>query len=121
MRVAALPASTAPAREPALRPDLSEVDPLPVNLASRLSVGDLLTHSAHLFAHRTVVRDASGETSYGELDRAAEALGRGLLDAGVPQQEPVAFLMRWSASCWPARTWSSAPSPACPTPAGARR
>jgi acyl-CoA synthetase (AMP-forming)/AMP-acid ligase II len=77
-----------------MRPDLSGVDPLELNLATRFSVGDLLTRSAQLFGARTAIVDPSGrEVSYAELDAAAEACGRGLLDTGVRRQEPVAFLL----------------------------
>ena len=76
-----------------MRPDLSGVDPLELNLATRMSVGDLLTRSARLFGSRTAVSDASGDTTYAALDAAAEAFGRGLLEAGVQRQEPVAFLL----------------------------
>lgn len=77
-----------------MRPDLSGVDPLEYNLATRVSVGDLLTRSAQLFPQRTAVVDPTGrEVCYADLDAAAEAFGRGLLVAGVRRQEPVAFLL----------------------------
>lgn len=77
-----------------MRPDLSGVDALELNLATRVSVGDLLTRSAQLFGARTAVVDPGGaEVSYAALDASAEAFGRGLLDAGVQRQEPVAFLL----------------------------
>src|SRR3954449_6917093 len=95
-----------------MRPDLSGIDPLELNLATRFSVGDMLTRSTQLFADRTAIVDGEEEISYdrpdaagaapgeGEeeissprLDAAAEAFGRGLLDAGVQHQEPVAFLL----------------------------
>ena len=64
-----------------MRPDLSGVDPLELNLATRFSVGDLLTRSAQLFGARTAIVDPSGrEVSYAELDAAAEACGRGLAE-----------------------------------------
>ncbi|NEM06248.1 class I adenylate-forming enzyme family protein [Geodermatophilus normandii] len=76
-----------------MRPDLSGIDPLELNLATRFSVGDLLTRSTRLFAGRTAIVDGEEEVSYARLDAAAEAFGRGLLDAGVRHQEPVAFLL----------------------------
>lgn len=81
-----------------MRPDLTGVDPLELNLATRISVGDLLTRSAQLFGSRTAIVEATGaEVSYADLDASAEAFGRGLLDAGVQRQEPVAFLLGDSA------------------------
>lgn len=76
-----------------MRPDLSGVDPLEHNLATRMSVGDLLTRSARLFGGRTAISDPTGDTTYAALDAASEAFGRGLLDAGLARQEPVAFLL----------------------------
>jgi acyl-CoA synthetase (AMP-forming)/AMP-acid ligase II len=76
-----------------MRPDLSGIDPLELNLATRFSVGDMLTRSTQLFAGRTAIVDGEEEVSYARLDAAAEAFGRGLLDAGVRHQEPVAFLL----------------------------
>ena len=76
-----------------MRPDLSGVDPVALNLATRMSVGDLLTRSAQLFGARTAVSDASGDTTYAHLDACAEAFRRVLLDAGLQRQEPVAFLL----------------------------
>lgn len=76
-----------------MRPDLSGIDPLELNLATRFSVGDMLTRSTQLFAERTAIVDGDEEVSYARLDAAAEAFGRGLLDAGVRHQEPVAFLL----------------------------
>ena len=77
-----------------MRPDLSQVDPLDLNLATRMSVGDLLTRSARLFGHRIAVIDVEKEVTYSQLNDAAEALGRGLLEKiGVHRQEPVALLL----------------------------
>lgn len=76
-----------------MRPDVSQVSQLDLNLATRMSVGDLLTRSARLFGHRTAVADSHEEVTYSQLDSAAEAFGRGLLESGVRRQEPVAFLL----------------------------
>src|SRR4051812_39807209 len=53
----------------------------------------MLTRTAALFGARTAIVDGEEEVSYARLDAAAEAFGRGLLDAGVTRQEPVAFLL----------------------------
>ncbi|TFV55130.1 AMP-dependent synthetase [Geodermatophilus sp. DF01-2] len=76
-----------------MRPDLSGIDPLDLNLATRFTVGDLLTRTRQLFPDRTAIVDGEEEIGYGRLDDAAEAFGRGLLDSGVQRQEPVAFLL----------------------------
>lgn len=76
-----------------MRPDLSGIDPLELNLATRLSVGDALTRSAEHYPDRTAVVDGNEEVSYARLDGTSEAFGRALLEAGVRHQEPVAFLL----------------------------
>lgn len=76
-----------------MRPDVSQVGQLDLNLATRMSVGDLLTRSARLFGHRTAVADSHEAVTYAQLNDAAEAFGRGLLESGVRRQEPVAFLL----------------------------
>ncbi len=76
-----------------MEPDLSGVDPLAHNLATRVCVGDALTRSASMFPERPAVVDRGTVVSYRELDGTAEALGRALLDRGVAPREPVALLM----------------------------
>ena len=76
-----------------MRPDLSGVDPLAFNLATRLSVGDMLTRSAFQFPDRTAIVQGDEEITYARLDASAEAFGQGLLDTGLQRQEPVAFLL----------------------------
>ncbi len=76
-----------------MEPDLSDVDPLAYNLATRVCVGDALTRSASMFAQRAAVIDRGTVVTYRELDDAAEALGASLLDLGVAPREPVAMLM----------------------------
>lgn len=76
-----------------MRPDLSGVDPLAFNLATRLSVGDMLTRSAFQFPDRTAIVQDGEEITYARLDAAAEAFGRGMLATGLERQEPVAFLL----------------------------
>lgn len=76
-----------------MRPDLNGVDPLDYNLATRFVVGDLLTRAARLFGSRVAVSDVDGDHTYAQLDAAAEGIGRGLLQAGVGRQQPVALVM----------------------------
>ncbi|MGC8510600.1 MAG: AMP-binding protein [Acidimicrobiales bacterium] len=75
-----------------MEPDLSGVDPLAYNLATRVSVGDALTRSASMFPDRAAVIDRGAVVSYRELDDAAEAVGASLLDLGLAAHEPVALL-----------------------------
>ncbi|WP_298212214.1 AMP-binding protein [Ferrimicrobium sp.] len=77
-----------------MKPDLSLVDPLDYNLATRLAVGDLLTRVSWLFPERSAVIEPEGETlTFKALNDASEALGRSLLGLGLEPQEPVAFLL----------------------------
>ena len=76
-----------------MRPDVSGVEPLALNLATRLSVGDMLTRSAFQFPDRPAIVQGDEEITYARLDELAEAFGRGLLDTGLERQEPVAFLL----------------------------
>ncbi|EQD46077.1 hypothetical protein B1B_12757, partial [mine drainage metagenome] len=57
-----------------MEPDLSGVDPLAHNLATRVCVGDALTRSASMFPERPAVVDRGTVVSYRELDGTAEAL-----------------------------------------------
>ncbi len=75
-----------------MEPDLSGVDPLAYNLATRVCVGDALTRSASMFPDRAAVLDRGVVVSYRELDDAAEALAASLLGAGLTAHEPVALL-----------------------------
>ncbi|MDH6679738.1 acyl-CoA synthetase (AMP-forming)/AMP-acid ligase II [Rhodococcus sp. LBL1] len=76
-----------------MKSDLSGVDSLEVNLATRVSVGDALTRVARVFGDREAIVDRGTSISYARLDGAAEALGRVFLDAGIERQQPVAMLM----------------------------
>lgn len=76
-----------------MKPDLSLVDPLHVNLATRVNVGDGLARAATQFPDRVAVIDRGASVTYGRLDDAAERLGRSLLDLGVEHQAPVAMVM----------------------------
>jgi non-ribosomal peptide synthetase component E (peptide arylation enzyme) len=66
-----------------VRPNVSQVGQLDLNLATRMSVGDLLTRSARMFGHRTAVADSQEAVTYAHLNDAAEAFGRGLLESGA--------------------------------------
>lgn len=76
-----------------MRPDLSAVQPLEFNLATRASVGDALTRSARMFFARDAIVDRGHAVTYRQLDDAAESLAHSLLDAGIGRQQPVAMLM----------------------------
>lgn len=76
-----------------MKPDLSGLDPLHVNLATRVSVGDALGRTAAMFAGRAAVIDRGTEVSYRQLDTTAEALATSLLGLGREGQTPVTMLM----------------------------
>jgi acyl-CoA synthetase (AMP-forming)/AMP-acid ligase II len=76
-----------------MKPDLSAVQPLHHNLATRASVGDALTRSARMFGARNALIDRGRAVTYRQLDDAAESLARALLDSGVDRQQPAAMLM----------------------------
>ncbi len=77
-----------------MRADVSGVDPLDYNLATRFCVGDLLTRSSDLFADRVAIVDATdGEITYARLEQASQAIGGSLLDLDIGHQEPVAMLL----------------------------
>jgi len=76
-----------------VKSDLSGVDSLEANLATRVSVGDALTRVARVFGDREAIFDRGTPITYARLDAAAESLGHALLDAGIERQQPVAMLM----------------------------
>ena len=76
-----------------MKPDLSGVSALELNLAGRCVVGDQLTRSAEQFPDRVAIKDAAASVTYRELERTANAVGRGLLGLGLQRQEPVGFIM----------------------------
>jgi acyl-CoA synthetase (AMP-forming)/AMP-acid ligase II len=76
-----------------MKPDLSGLNPLHVNLATRVCVGDALGRSAVMFADRAAVIDRGTSVSYDRLDSTAEALAASLLRLGCERQSPVTMLM----------------------------
>jgi acyl-CoA synthetase (AMP-forming)/AMP-acid ligase II len=76
-----------------MKPDLSGLDPLAVNLATRACVGDALGRSAAMFAGRAAVIDRGTAVSYERLNSTAEVLAASLLLLGCERQSPVAMLM----------------------------
>jgi acyl-CoA synthetase (AMP-forming)/AMP-acid ligase II len=76
-----------------MKPDLSGLNPLHVNLATRVCVGDALGRSAAMFADRAAVIDRGTSVSYERLDSTAEALAASLLRLGCERQSPVTMLM----------------------------
>ena len=76
-----------------MKPDLSGLNPLHVNLATRVCVGDALGRSAVMFADRAAGRERATSVSYDRLDSTAEALAASLLRLGCERQSPVTMLM----------------------------
>ncbi|WP_158716445.1 class I adenylate-forming enzyme family protein [Blastococcus sp. Marseille-P5729] len=76
-----------------MKADVSGVSSLDLNLAGRCVVGDMLTRSAEQFPERIAIKDSQGSVTYAELERTANAVGRGLLELGLRRQEPVGFIM----------------------------
>lgn len=76
-----------------MTPDVSDISPLDLNLAGRCVVGDQLTRSAEQFPQRVAIKDSAASVTYAELERTANAVGRGLLGLGLQRQEPVGFIM----------------------------
>ncbi|MBS4099804.1 AMP-binding protein, partial [Tsukamurella paurometabola] len=66
----------------AMRPDLSGVDPLVVNLTHRVCLGDLPTRGARSFGDRVALVDGGSTVTYRELESRANALARGLQTRG---------------------------------------
>lgn len=76
-----------------MKPDLSRVDPLDHNLATRVNVGDTLTRTAALFPDRVAVIDGTREVTFRELAQTADRLGHALLGLGLEPGTPVALMM----------------------------
>ncbi len=76
-----------------MKPDLSGLDPLDVNLATRACVGDAIGRSAAMFPDRIAVRDRGEAVTYRRLDEVAEALAASLHRIVGARQVPVTMLM----------------------------
>ncbi|NYF96998.1 class I adenylate-forming enzyme family protein [Janibacter cremeus] len=76
-----------------MKPDLSLVDPLEHNLATRNNAGDVIVRSAALFPDRVAVVDGDREVTYRELAETVDRLGHALLGLGLPAGSPVAVTM----------------------------
>lgn len=79
---------------PGMRPDLSGVDPLTVNLTHRVCVGDLLTRSAAHYGDRIALVDGELELSYAEIEARANALARGLAERGYQRGDAVGMQLQ---------------------------
>lgn len=76
-----------------MKADVSQVDPLEYNLATRVNIGDSLRRISGMFPDRVAVVDGADRVTYAELNDSAEHVARALLDLGLPTQSPVAMLM----------------------------
>lgn len=74
-------------------PDLSQVDPLDHNLATRANIGDSLPRTAALFPDRMAVVQPDAQITYRELAETADRLGSALLALGLEPGTPVALTM----------------------------
>lgn len=74
-------------------PDLTRVDPLEYNLATRNNAGDVIVRTAALFPERTAVVDGDREVSYRELAATIDRLGHALLGLGLEPGSPVGLTM----------------------------
>ncbi|MFC0313359.1 class I adenylate-forming enzyme family protein [Gordonia phosphorivorans] len=77
-----------------MRPDLSGVDPLTVNLAQRVCVGDQPTRSAHLYGSRVAIVDGDVRLTYLDVEERANALARGLSERGYSHGDAVALQLQ---------------------------
>ena len=79
-----------------MRADLSGVDPLAYNLATRTNVADALTRSACQFPTRAAIVERDEVITYAQLDATVDALAATLVARGVAVGAPVATLMTTS-------------------------
>ena len=76
-----------------MKPDLSQVDPLGYNLATRTNLGDVVVRTAALFPDRVAVVDRGEEITYARLAETVDRLGHGLRSLGLEPGTPVALTM----------------------------
>lgn len=74
-------------------PDLTHVDPLEYNLATRNTAGDAIVRTAALFPDRVAVVDGDREVTYRELAATIDRLGHALLGLGLEAGSPVGLTM----------------------------
>lgn len=74
-------------------PDLTRVDPLDHNLATRNNAGDLIVRTAALFPDRIAIVDGDREVTYRELAEDIDRLGHALLGLGLEPGSPVGLTM----------------------------
>jgi acyl-CoA synthetase (AMP-forming)/AMP-acid ligase II len=80
-----------------MRPDLSGVDPLVVNLTQRVCIGDLPTRAARSFGDRIALVDRDHTVTYRELEARSNAVARGLAERGYARGDAIALQLqnRW--------------------------
>ncbi len=80
-----------------LKPDLSGVDDLTVNLTQRVCIGDVPTRAAAMYRDRVAIMDGDTETTYCQLEERSNALARGLRAEGFERGDAIGLLMmnRW--------------------------
>lgn len=78
-----------------MKPATSTVDPFDLNIATRNTVGDMLTRTADVSPERVAVVDGDRRITYAEFEHDAEAIARGIIELdGAPEQgHPIAVFM----------------------------
>lgn len=76
-----------------MKPDLSLVDPLQYNLATRNNAGDVIVRTAALFPDRVAIIDVDREVTYRELAETIDRLGHALVGLGLDPGTPVGLTM----------------------------
>lgn len=78
-----------------MKPAINTIDPQDLNLATRNTVGDMLTRVAERSPQHTAVVAGGRRVDYATFEREAEALARGILalEAAPAAGEPVALLL----------------------------